>query len=90
MWTFIFIISDILLIVSLLTLLFADSDKRELLRVVIIICLILSIFGIALSITYANVINFNSKRYTYSTKIKQTIVNDSIVEIDTFYVITPK
>ena len=89
MWTIIFIIGVVLFVISLFLITIA-LDGEDILRAIGIILLVFSTSAITGSSLYTSKLEFNSKKYTLTTEIKQTVVNDSLIKSDTIYVIIYK
>lgn len=87
MWSTIYIISLVIFWIALIgSNLFNKDLYKGISKAITVICLIV----MSISLIYSSTQKYNSKRYNYKFEIKQTIINDSIVKADTFYVIMPK
>lgn len=87
MWTLIWIIGFILCLGSIVI---HETTVKDTIRLICFIPFTIGLVFMIISIIIDNPNSFNTKEYKYSIKIKTTILNDSIIKCDTFYVITPK
>lgn len=89
--TIILIFLDILILFSAIVIAKSTTDsKKRFYAMCSGIVLIIAVMLLTLIVTRTNEQTFNSKKYNYTVEIKQTIVNDSLIKLDTIYILTYK